>query len=139
MKRVVRIGIIGQSERLFEVISDYAREVAYKLGLLIAKEGWVLFSGGRDGIMEEASRGAKDGKGVTVGILPGINIEEANKYIESALKLADENDKGVIYEHQGDILVKLKKKDEATEAYEKAIQYGEDKERIQPKIDALKK
>ncbi len=82
MKRVVRIGIIGQSERLFEVISDYAREVAYKLGLLIAREGWILFSGGRDGIMEEASRGAKDGKGVTVGILPGINIEEANKYID---------------------------------------------------------
>ena len=64
--------------------------------------------------------------------------KEARKYIEAALKLADEHDEGVIYEHHGDVLSRLHKPKEAAEAYQKAIQYGEDKERIQPKINVLK-
>ena len=63
--------------------------------------------------------------------------KEARKYIESALKLADKQDKGVIFEHHGDILSKLGKNKEAAEAYKKSIEYGEDIERIQPKLDTL--
>ena len=64
--------------------------------------------------------------------------KDARKHVKNALKLADKQDKGVIYEHLGDIHVKLKKYKEAIEAYRNAIEFGEDKDRIQPKLDALK-
>lgn len=44
---------------------------AYQLGQLIAQQGWVLLTGGRNvGVMDAASRGAKSAGGLTVGILP---------------------------------------------------------------------
>lgn len=82
MKQIIRIGVIGQSQHPFEEISSKALEVAHKIGFLIAKEGWILFSGGRDGIMERASKGAKEASGITVGILPSFNVDEANDYID---------------------------------------------------------
>jgi hypothetical protein len=47
-------------------------KAAYELGRLIAEEGWVVLTGGRDcGVMDAASRGAKSvGGSTTVGILP---------------------------------------------------------------------
>jgi len=46
-------------------------QVAFLLGKLVAAQGWVLLTGGRDaGVMGAASRGAKEGGGLTVGILP---------------------------------------------------------------------
>jgi len=43
---------------------------AYEVGKLIAKRGYVLVTGGLFGVMEGASRGAKEEGGVVVGILP---------------------------------------------------------------------
>ncbi len=44
---------------------------AFDLGKLIAREGWVLLTGGvKAGIMDAASRGAKEAGGLTVGIIP---------------------------------------------------------------------
>lgn len=65
------------------------------------------------------------------------NYNEARKYIEQALKYSDNQDKGVIYEHYGDVLTKLGLKNDAVNAYKSAIEQGEDKARIQPKIDSL--
>lgn len=56
--------------------------IAQKLGRLIAKEGWVLICGGREGIMEAVCRGAKEFKGITVGILPGFDDKDANEYVD---------------------------------------------------------
>jgi len=63
--------------------------------------------------------------------------KKAKKHIENALVWEEINGKGIIYEHYGDILVKLKMKKEAIEAYRKAIESGEDKSKIQPKLDKL--
>ena len=58
-------------------------EIGRKLGFLIAKEGWVLLNGGRNsGIMEASARGAKEGGGLTIGILPGDDPLWASKYID---------------------------------------------------------
>lgn len=44
---------------------------AHMLGKLIAQEGWVLLSGGRNsGVMDAVNKGAKDANGLTVGIMP---------------------------------------------------------------------
>ena len=46
-------------------------EAAFEVGKLIALEGWVLLSGGRDvGVMDAVNKGAKAADGLTVGILP---------------------------------------------------------------------
>ena len=45
--------------------------------------------------------------------------------------------KGVIYEHYGDILVKLGMNGEAAGAYRQAIELGEDRDRIEPKLNRL--
>ena len=44
---------------------------AYEIGLLIAKHGCILLTGGLGGVMAAASQGAKEAGGITVGILPG--------------------------------------------------------------------
>lgn len=50
-------------------------DTAYRLGQAIAREGWVLLTGGRDvGVMDAASRGAKAANGLTIGILPSESI-----------------------------------------------------------------
>ncbi len=76
------MGIIGQSERPWDPLSENTAEIAYKTGFLVAKNGWHLYTGGRDGVMRESSRGAKDAGGITVGILPSLDKNEANNYVD---------------------------------------------------------
>lgn len=45
--------------------------LAYEVGAALARAGAVVICGGRGGVMEAASRGARDHEGLTVGILPG--------------------------------------------------------------------
>lgn len=65
------------------------------------------------------------------------NYQNAKKYIEEALKWEDVSGQGVIFDHYGDILDKLGMKNEAINAYQKAIELGEDAQKIQPKLDKL--
>lgn len=54
-------------------------EIAFELGKGIAKNGWVLLTGGRNfGVMEAALKGARDANGLTVAILPTDNDREAS-------------------------------------------------------------
>lgn len=63
------IGVMGAGERATE--DDL--QLAERLGRLVAKEGWVLLTGGRDaGVMGAVTKGAKSVSGsLTLGILPG--------------------------------------------------------------------
>lgn len=66
----VIIGIMGPGDGATE--NDC--ETAYQLGRLIADRGWVVLTGGRNaGVMDAASRGAKDAGGLTIGILAGCD------------------------------------------------------------------
>jgi uncharacterized protein (TIGR00725 family) len=55
---------------------------AEEAGRLIAEKGAVLVCGGLGGVMEAASRGAKAGGGLTLGILPQNDSKEANQFID---------------------------------------------------------
>ena len=56
---------------------------AYEVGRLIALEGWVLVTGGREsGVMDAASRGAQEAGGLTVGILPGGDDAGASSFVD---------------------------------------------------------
>jgi uncharacterized protein (TIGR00725 family) len=71
------IGVMGGGE------SDPENaEAAYRLGSLIAKQGWILLNGGRNsGIMDASARGASAHGGLTVGILPDDNRRRVSDYI----------------------------------------------------------
>ncbi|MDD8030754.1 MAG: TIGR00725 family protein [Acidobacteriota bacterium] len=55
---------------------------AYRVGQLLAEKGLLLICGGLGGVMEEAARGCHEADGLSLGILPGKSLEEANKFID---------------------------------------------------------
>src|SRR5207253_5009519 len=58
-------------------------KAAFELGALIAREGWVLVTGGRSaGVMDAASRGAKSAGGLTVGILPTKDARDVSEAVD---------------------------------------------------------
>ena len=71
------IGVMGPGS-----CSPALYDLARKVGYLIAQNKATLVCGGRGGVMEASARGAKEGGGVTVGILPGDSALEANPYID---------------------------------------------------------
>lgn len=76
---MILVGVMGPGEGA----SALEKESAFELGQLIAREGWVLVGGGRnEGVMEAASRGAKSGRGLTVGILPSSDCEGASEAVD---------------------------------------------------------
>ena len=59
--------------------------LAEEAGAAVAEAGAVLVCGGLGGAMEAACRGARSMRGMTVGILPGLDREEANGWVEIAI------------------------------------------------------
>jgi hypothetical protein len=71
------IGVIGAG-----ACSLAIEELAAEVGREIAHSGGIVICGGLGGVMTAAARGAKEGGGYTVGILPGASIFDANAYID---------------------------------------------------------
>jgi len=76
----ITISVIGGHDA-----DDNVRKLAYDVGRMVARLGAVLVCGGLSGVMEAASSGAKDAGGLTIGILPGKDKQDANPYIDIAL------------------------------------------------------
>lgn len=75
------IGVIGES-----VFSDPAHKaLAEEVGRRVAAAGCALICGGLGGVMEAASRGAREAGGITIGVLPGVERAEANRHVEVAI------------------------------------------------------
>ncbi len=64
---------------------EIAYRAAYQVGLEVAKRGALLLSGGLGGVMEAASRGAKDGGGLVVGIIPQDDKGAANEFCDAVV------------------------------------------------------
>ncbi len=76
----ITISVIGGHEADNDVY-----KLAYDVGRMVARLGAVLVCGGLGGVMEAAAQGAKDAGGITIGILPGKEKQDANPYIDIAL------------------------------------------------------
>jgi len=81
MRKLV-VGVMGAGEGAAQ--NDLRK--ARKLGELIARQGWILLSGGRDaGVMREVNRGAKLVKGsLTIGILPARD-SKVSEFVDVAI------------------------------------------------------
>jgi hypothetical protein len=58
---------------------------AYEVGRLLAHADCVVVTGGLDGVMAAASRGAAELGGTVVGILPGADPADANEWVDLAV------------------------------------------------------
>ena len=70
------ISVIGNGNNA----PKFATDLAYEVGKELAKRGAGVACGGLNGVMEAACRGAKSEGGLTIGILPGNNADEANDF-----------------------------------------------------------
>ena len=86
MARPFVIAVIGKSNKDPESPpSPEALRAAELVGANIAGAGAILITGGLSGVMEAASRGAKRANGLVIGMLPGFDKADANKYVDVAL------------------------------------------------------
>jgi uncharacterized protein (TIGR00725 family) len=60
-------------------------DVAFDVGRGIAERGAVLICGGMSGVMEHAARGARSAGGLTVGLIPTDDVNDANGFIDIAI------------------------------------------------------
>jgi uncharacterized protein (TIGR00725 family) len=72
----MQIAVIGPSQP-----GEQETVLAEKVGQLLAERGLILLSGGEEGVMEAACKGAKEAGGTVVGILGGTNRAEANPFL----------------------------------------------------------
>ncbi len=71
------IAVIGGAETTQKNLN-----IAEEVGALLAKNGAIVITGGLGGVMEAASRGAKQAGGLVIGILPGTDKRMANEYVD---------------------------------------------------------
>jgi uncharacterized protein (TIGR00725 family) len=73
------IGIMGPGESAAKEACDFAEAT----GAALAREGYVVLSGGRaEGVMQAAMKGAAGAGGLTVGILPGSDRRGMSEYVD---------------------------------------------------------
>jgi len=72
-----RVAVIGGSRA-----GRQALDTALEVGRLLARSGAVVVCGGLGGVMEAASRGAREEGGLVIGILPGGSGAEANPWVD---------------------------------------------------------
>lgn len=84
MKKKLNIGVIGYSGSITKDPVKSLVTLSYNIGKSIAKNGNVLYNGGRDGIMDCVSEGASSVNGEVIGVLPWE--DEGNKYLTQTIK-----------------------------------------------------
>lgn len=100
--RRVLIGVIGGSH-----CGPETGKLSQEVGQEIGKKGAVLICGGLGGVMEYASKGAKEAGGLTIGILPGTSRKEANGYIDIPIVTGLGHARNVLIAHSSESLIAI--------------------------------
>jgi len=80
MIRKTIISVIGPGE-----CSEWETQAAESVGRLLASNDIAVICGGRGGVMEAVCRGAQEAGGITIGILPGLTVDDGNRYLSIAI------------------------------------------------------
>ncbi len=91
------IAVIGSSRPQNQELLDLGEGVGREL----ARRGVTLVCGGLSGVMEAVCRGAKAEGGSTIGILPGRQPDEANRYVDIPIVTTMGYSRNIIVVHTG--------------------------------------
>jgi uncharacterized protein (TIGR00725 family) len=103
VEKVIRrpqVAIIGSSEADAPML-----RLAEQAGAVVAKHGFALVTGGRDGIMAAASRGCAEAGGTVIAVVPGTGMDEANEYTHYVIPTGLGWARNVITAIAGDVIV----------------------------------
>jgi len=84
----MNICVIGYSGKINKTPVKELYDFTYRLGYTIAIRGHTLWTGGRDGIMDIVSKGAHEGGGEIVGVLPWDkenSLSRPSDYIQNSV------------------------------------------------------
>lgn len=98
----ITISVIGGHD-----IDEKVEQIAHEIGKIVAKNGAILVCGGLSGVMQAASKGAKEAGGLTIGLLPGKDKKDANPYIDIALPTSIGYARNAMVACSADIVVAL--------------------------------
>jgi len=102
MRRLRIISVIGGAQ-----CSQSEASFAEDIGRMIAREGLGVACGGRGGVMEAVCRGAWDKSGFTLGILPSLDMENANPYLTVALPTGLGEARNVLVIQAGEVVLAI--------------------------------
>lgn len=77
------------------------------LGELMAREGWLVFCGGSDGVMEAIAKGVQQGGGTCVGVLKSGDPARSNPYLTFPLATGMGLGRNVILAYNCDVAVAI--------------------------------
>ena len=96
----VHVGVIGEG-----ACSRATAARAERVGRAIAEAGAVLLCGGLGGVMEAASRGAARAGGTVVGLLPGFDARDANRWVTLPIVTGMDQARNVILVRSCDVVI----------------------------------
>ncbi len=92
---VIGGGSVGND--IYEHAEEAGKEIAMREGIVVC--------GGLGGVMEAACKGAKSAGGLTIGILPGPDIDSANKYVDLPIATGMGMARNAIIAHTGRVAI----------------------------------
>jgi hypothetical protein len=98
----IHIAVIGEG-----LCSRRVAALAERAGAAIATAGAVLVCGGLGGVMEAAARGAARAGGTVVGVLPGGDRAEANRWVTLPIVTGMGEARNVIVVRSADAVIGL--------------------------------
>lgn len=101
-ERPVQVSVIGAGEAEPELL-----EAAEQVGRGIAEAGAVLVCGGRGGVMEAASRGAREAGGVAIGVLPTSDPDDGNAHLSHTIATGIGHARNLAVVASGDAVVAI--------------------------------
>lgn len=98
----MRVSVIGGGR-----IGENDTDIAFQVGKLLVEHDHTLVCGGRTGAMEAACRGAKEGGGQTIGILPSTDPNDANDYVDVPIATGIGNARNVLVALNGEGMIAI--------------------------------
>jgi hypothetical protein len=113
------VSVVGGQQCSPEIYSE-----AVEIGRRIARLPAVLVTGGLGGVMEAASRGAREAGGITIGIVPSENRADGNPYIEHAIVTGIGQARNALVVLNGDLVVAIDGRHGTLSEIAMAVKYG---------------
>ena len=103
---------------------EKVEEIGYKLGEKLSEVVDLIVCGGLGGVMEAVCKGFKVGRGLTVGILPGYDKDEANAYVDIVLPTGLGLARNVLVVKSADVVIALPGKAGTLSEVAYCLQFG---------------